>query len=168
MRLPILSCLAAATLALPAFADINVRFMEGAPTDRFIFTAAGDCPLEGVRLTIDLSGSSAGLIFDTTPSGAGVEVFQPFVLVAGADMVTGTSGVVDGDQRLTLDVARLDPGAQIAFTIDVDDTIGAREITVSGAEITGAAAQLDIDGEVLTAPFNANAATQIVYNGCSS
>lgn len=168
MRLTILTCLAAATLATPAMADINVRFLEGAPTDRFVFEATGDCALEDVRLTIDLSGSDAGLIFDTTPSGAGVEVFQPFVLVAGADLVTDTSGVVDGDQRLTLDVARLDPGAQIAFTIDVDDTIGAREITVSGAEIAGASAQLEIGGEVLTAPFTANATAQIAHNGCRS
>lgn len=168
MRLTILSCLALSTLSAPVSADVAVRFLEGAPTDRFVFEATGDCPLTDVRLTIDLSGSDAGLIFDTTPSGAGVEVFQPFVLVAGANLVTGTSGVVDGDQRLSLQVTQLDPGAQIAFTIDVDDTIGAREITVSGSEIAGALAQLEIDGEVISAPFTANARAQIVHNGCTS
>lgn len=168
MRLTVSSCLALAAFTLPASADINVRFLEGAPTDRFVFEAMGTCALQDVTLTIDLSGSTAGLIFDTTPAGAGVEVFQPFTLVAGADLVTATSGVVDGDQRLSLYVAQLDPGAQIAFTIDVDDTIGAREITVSGSEIAGATAQLQIGAEVLSAPFTTNATARIAHNGCTS
>lgn len=155
-------------ISAPASADLNVRFLEGAPTDRFVFEATGTCPIAQARLTIDLSGSDAGLIFDVTQSGAGVEVFQPFVLVAGADLVTGTSGVVDGDQRLSLDVARLDPGARIAFTIDIDDTIGAREITVSGAEIAGAQATLEVEGAQIIAPFEANATARIVHDACTS
>lgn len=168
MRLPVLSCLALLALHAPASADITVRFIEGAPTDRFVFEATGACPIPQARLTIDLAGSDAGLIFDVTPTGAGVEVFQPFVLVAGAEFVTATSGVVDGDQRLSLDVAALEPGAQIAFTIDVDDTIGAREITVSGAEITGARVVMEAGDQTLSAPFGPDATARIVHDGCVS
>ena len=54
-----------------AFADLDVRFLEGAPKDRFIFHNNSNCSLETARLVLDLSGSSAGLIFDVTGKGAG-------------------------------------------------------------------------------------------------
>lgn len=155
-------------MAAPASAEMTVQFREGAPTDRFIFEWSGTCALTDATLSLDLAGSSAGLIFDVTDAGAGVEVFQPFTLVAGADLVRATSGVTDGAQTLSLDVTRMDPGAQIAFTIDVDDTIGAREITVSGAEIQGARAQLQVAGTEYSAPFGTNAVARIVQSGCQS
>ncbi|GAB5448359.1 aggregation factor core [Gymnodinialimonas sp.] len=167
MRL-IFTCLTIGALSAPAAADVLVRFQEGAPTDRFIFEATGSCPIEAARLTLDLSGSDAGLVFDVTAQGAGVEVFQPFTLVSGADLVTGTSGVTDGDQRLSLDVARLDPGARIAFTIDIDDTLEGSQITVSGAEIAGAQAILQMGAEVFAAPFRADATARIPLAACLS
>lgn len=168
MRIPLLACLAAMTLTTPAAADIAVRFLEGAPTDRFVFEAIGPCPVTEARLTVDLAGSSAGLIFDVTDAGQGVEVFQPFTLVAGSDLVTATTAVTDGDRALSLDVRTLQPGAQIAFTIDVDDTIGAREITVSGAEITGSEARLTVNGVVFSAPFGPDARALILHDACTS
>ncbi len=155
-------------LAAPASANMTVQFREGAPTDRFIFDWAGACTVTQATITVDLAGSSAGLIFDVTGEGAGVEVFQPFTLVAGADLVAATSGVTDGAQSLSLEASRLEPGAQIAFTIDVDDTIGAREITVSGAEIQGAQVQLSVDNAVYLATFGTDAVARIAYGACQS
>lgn len=152
----------------PSLADVTVRFLEGAPTDRFVFETDGPCEIEDAVLTVDLAGSDAGLVFDVTDAGAGVEVFQPFTLVAGADLVTASSGVTDGDQQISLDVARFAPGAQIAFTIDVDDTMGAREITVSGAEIAGAQTRLRVGGATLSAPFGTDATARIIHSGCTS
>lgn len=159
---------AVALITAPVSADMLVQFREGAPTDRFMFEWVGACALSDVTLTVDLSGSDAGLIFDVTGAGAGVEVFQPFTLVAGADLVSATSGVTDGAQTLSLSATTLLPGAQIAFTIDVDDTIGAREITVSGAEIQGARAQLEVDGVTSSAAFGADAVARIAQNACLS
>jgi len=65
---------AIATTALsPVYADINVRFSEGAPKDRFSFKNDSACDLTDLSIEIDLSASSARLIFDTTGEGAGVE-----------------------------------------------------------------------------------------------
>lgn len=124
--------------ALPAVANVEVTFREGAPKDRFVIANTSTCAIGPVAITIDLSGSSAGLIFDVTNSGAGVEVFQPFVLVSGQSFVTDTPVVKDGDNTVTLSLSNLIKGQPVAFTVDVDDTAGAREITVSGSEIAGA------------------------------
>jgi len=62
--------------ATPAFADIEVTFLESAPKDRFTFTNTGACDLGPAVLSLDLAGSAAGLIFDTSGAGAGVEVFH--------------------------------------------------------------------------------------------
>lgn len=125
-------------LATSASADITTTFKEGAPKDRFTFTNTGDCALGETKITLDLTGTRGKLVFDVTSSGAGVEVFQPFELVSGASNVTSAPRVSDGDKTLTLSLSALPKGAAVAFTIDVDDTIGAREITVTGSEISGA------------------------------
>ncbi|MEN8894713.1 MAG: aggregation factor core [Yoonia sp.] len=116
-------------------------------------------------MTIDLSGSNAGLVFDVTAAGAGVEVFQPFVLVSGAQNVTGYSELTDGDTMLRLDIATLT--TPIAFTTDLDDTIGQREITISNAEIAGATVTLSTADETITAPFGDNAVARLTPNGCA-
>jgi len=149
-------------------ADVAVRFDEGAPKDRFTFTAAQSCLTEPVAVTIDLSGSDAGLIFDVSAQGQGVEVFQPFELVAGKDLVTGASAVVDGDTALTLQLAALPAGQSVAFTIDLDDTIGAREITVSNQEIMGATVTARVGDNVTTGVFGADAQAVIPLAGCTS
>jgi hypothetical protein len=99
-----------------------------------------NCKLRPVSaaLSIALKPSAAGLIFDVTDQGAGVDVFQPFELVAGADALASHSQVKDGDREVTLSIRRLGAGDTIGFTIDVVDTLGPRGITVSGSEIQGA------------------------------
>jgi hypothetical protein len=135
--------IALSCLVLPAWADIAVRFIEGAPKDRFEITNRSTCAVTGADVTIDLKPSAAGLIFDITDQGAGVDVFQPFELVAGADALASHSQVKDGDREVTLTIRRLGAGEEIAFTIDVDDTLGPRGITVSGSEIQGALVRVD-------------------------
>ncbi|MEL7228376.1 MAG: aggregation factor core [Pseudomonadota bacterium] len=140
-----------------AHADVLVAFDEGAPKDRFTFRNSGSCPLSAAQLVLDLSTSRAGLIFDVTASGAGVEVFQPLDFVTGSTALRAVPKVRDGDNRLTMDIATLAPGETIAFTIDVDDTLGGREITVSDAEIAGARVSLTVKGKTVTAPFTGKA-----------
>ncbi|MFK7874287.1 MAG: aggregation factor core [Paracoccaceae bacterium] len=136
-----LSLIAVAIWALPAYADVRATFTESAPKDRFEITNDGTCALQGVSVTLDLSTSAAGLIFDVTSSGAGVEVFQPFQLITGGALVANPPQLRDGMNEVTLDIPNFPAGASIVFTIDVDDTrvqsdLG--QIRVSGSEIEGA------------------------------
>ncbi|MFD0916038.1 aggregation factor core [Pseudahrensia aquimaris] len=132
--------LAALLVALPlsAQAELRVKFDEGAPKDRFTIRNAGKCTIKDAQITVDLSGSKSGLIFDVTSAGAGVEVFQPLDIVAGRQSLSKIPKVRDGDKKIVFDVRELSAGKSLAFTIDVDDTVGTREITVSGSEIEGA------------------------------
>lgn len=155
-------------LALPAAADVAVAFSEGAPKDRFTITNIGACALGPVDVTIDLAGSSAGLVFDVTGQGAGVEVFQPFELVSGGDLLTSTPRVRDGDNALMLSLTSLGQGQSVSFTIDVDDTIGAREITVSRAEITGASVRVETAMTRASGTFDATATAVAPLRACLS
>lgn len=150
----------------PAFAKLNVVFSEGAPKDRFTFTNTAACTLSGARLELDLSASSAGLIFDVTASGAGVEVFQPLEFVAGASALSTRPTVKDGDNRVVLDIAQLPAGQSIAFTIDVDYTLGGREITVNGSEIAGAQVVLSAKGKESRGAFASDAKTSVETPSC--
>ncbi|MEO0328626.1 MAG: aggregation factor core [Pseudomonadota bacterium] len=138
----------------PASADLITKFDEGAPKDRFTFSNASNCALNNAIIRLDLSGSKAGLIFDTTDKGAGVEVFQPLEFVTGTSSLTSLPKVRDGDRIIELKVAELAPQQTIAFTIDVDDTMGGREITVSDSEIQGATVQLLHNAATITTAFN--------------
>lgn len=157
----------AATLATPAFADLQIRFDEGAPKDRFVIKNAGNCALTDAKLTIDLAGSPYGLIFDVTGRGAGVEVFQPFELAAGGAALKSQPIVRDGDNRLTLDFGSLPAGETLSFTIDVDDTVNNREITVSDAEIAGATVRLDALEGVQEVAFGTGASAMMERPACS-
>lgn len=159
----------ALAFAVPAQADITATFIEGAPKDRFVLSSSsGVCADTPVSVTIDLAGSAGELIFDVSGSGAGVEVYQPFELVSGGDHVTGASKVSDGDKRLTLMLNGLPQGADVAFTIDVDDTIGAREITVTDAEIEGAVLRVDAGDMTAEAMFDGNAIAVLDTLACTS
>lgn len=81
MRLAALAFL----IALPsaAIADLTVSFRDGAPKDRFTLSYDGVCALDDLDVQIDLGTAPAGLIFDTSGAGAGVEVFQPLEWVVG-------------------------------------------------------------------------------------
>lgn len=154
--------------AFPVQADLSARFIEGAPKDMFRFSAETAC-LEGpVRLTVDLSGSHAGLIFDVTGGGAGVDVFQPFELVSGEDYVISVDAVRDGDQRLSLHLSQLPDQVEISFTIDLDDTLGGREITVEGAEISGARVQVSSGGQTASGTFGPDAVVHIPFSACAT
>lgn len=142
--------------AMPAAADVTATFRDGAPTDRFTFELSEGCLSGPLTLRIDLSGSDAGLIFDTTGSGAGVAVFQPFVLVSGQDLFVGVAPISDGDHVAILTLRGLDAQVPLSFTIDLDDTVNQREITVSGAEIAGAWVSLTGAGTSYSARFGAD------------
>ncbi len=163
-----LSALALALSTTAALADLTVQFDEGAPKDRFTLTNTSDCALPALDVTLDIGTAPAGLIFDVTASGAGVEVFQPFEVVAGADNLRETPAVLDGDNAVELRLSGLGPAQSVAFTIDVDDTGGAREITVDGSEIAGASFRISVAGQTLTGTFESNATARIALATCVS
>ncbi|PSL19598.1 aggregation factor core [Shimia abyssi] len=149
-----------------AQADLAVRFIEGAPKDRFQIENTGACAVTSGLVRLDLATSDGKLIFDVTDRGAGVEVFQPFELVQGQSAVTDAPAVVDGQSVVELGIKSLAPGDIIAFTIDVDDTVGQREITVSGSEIAGATASYVRGAERFTADFDERARTTVPLSVC--
>lgn len=152
--------------AAPVLADLEVTFREGAPKDRFTLVNLSGCSIGPADVTIDLSGSKAGLIFDVSDTGAGVEVFQPFDLVVGQDAVAAFTPVADGDSAVTLRLDVLQVGEEVAFTIDVDDTLGAREITVSRSEIAGASVRLDTGSESFDGVFNETSRVLVPSTPC--
>jgi len=72
-------------------------------------------------------------------------VFQPFDLVTSRKFVTVVPVVKNGDTSVLLKLKQLGPDQKVASAIDVDDTGGAREITVSGPEVAGAGMRLDAE-----------------------
>ncbi|MEM8579540.1 MAG: aggregation factor core [Pseudomonadota bacterium] len=151
-------------VAAPAAADLTVTFRDGAPKDRFVITADGACPVAGGTLSIDIGAAPSGLIFDTTGTGAGVEVFQPFELTAGADLLSALPVIADGDTQIDLPITNLAPGDRVSFTIDVDDTTSARQITVDGSEMAGAL--IRFDGR--SATFDATGTARLALPDCLS
>ena len=80
--------------------------------------------------------------------------------------LTTTPQVTDGQSTLRLEIGTLPAQAAITFTIDVDDTLGQREITVAGAEIAGATVTL-IQGDTnTTARFSADATATLPQPDC--
>ena len=146
---------------LAATAMVSVSFQDGAPKDRFTLIYSGDCVIEAMDVRIDLGTAPAGLIFDTTGAGAGVEVFQPLEWVTGT---ARTSDVTDGDTALTLSLDQVTPGDTFAFTIDIDDTTSTRQITVDGSEMAGATLHLG-EAEAL---FDGTGVAQIASPACVS
>ncbi|MEP1930015.1 MAG: aggregation factor core, partial [Roseibium sp.] len=99
-------------------------------------------------------------------AGAGVEVFQPLELVGGANALRESPVVVDGQNAIDLEIKSLASGEKLAFTIDVDDTVGQREITVSGSEMLGAIVSLTSAVESNTAVFSTDAKANVTMAGC--
>ena len=158
-----------AILAQPAFADISAKFVESAPKDSFTFVNTSACATGPIDLTVDLSGSAAGLIFDTTGNGAGVEVFQPFELVAGGAELKSVEAVTDGDTSVKLRLKDLPAGGKIAFTIDVDDTLAASsngQIMLSGGEIAGASVSMTVGGDTTRATFDNRGNATLALKDC--
>lgn len=156
----------------PAAADIQFRFYEGAPTDSFVMYNDGSCGLGPMTVTWDLSQSAAGLYFDTTGTGAGVQVYQPFALVAGRDFVKSITPVRDGSKTVTITINDLAPRETIVFTIDVDDSLQQSpngQIMIAGSEISGArvslSSQFGYQGETV---FGHDAVARLPYQACQS
>ncbi len=148
--LPVLLGCSLVCISTSAYANLRIKFVESAPKDWFALTNMTDCEFNNVQMSIDLSNSAGKLIFDTTASGAGVEVFQPFEVRSGDVALTSSDEVVDGDRTLAVLISSLKPGETASFTIDVDDTATNSElgmIRVSGSEITGSEVAISIDGE---------------------
>ena len=157
--------------AATAQADLEVRFSEGAPKDRFTISNQGECSLKNVTLDLDLSKSQGKLIFDITAAGAGVEVFQPFEVTEGKLKLASSDGVKDGDSGMSLLIEALQPGERVSFTIDVDDTLPVSSlgmIRVAGSEIKGGLVSLKIgNSKPATATFGTNSKAIIPVSSCS-
>jgi hypothetical protein len=166
--LKIIVALAVASLvASPSLADVKVAFIEGAPKDKFVITNSGACDLRAAKVTIDLSGSASGLVFDVTDTGPGVEVFQPLQIVSGQQLVSRVTDVFDGDRSVTLELDGLTTGQVVSFTIDVDDTNGSREITVTDDEILGATVDVVTQNGQFTDVFVANSEAVVRIPDCA-
>ena len=148
-------------VAAPAVAEITVQFRDGAPKDRFTLSYDGACALGPTTLVIDLGTAPAGLIFDITADGAGVDVFQPLEWIEGR---AHTSDVTDGDTSLTLSIDAWEPGATRAFTVDIDDTTSTRQITVDGSEMAGATLRA---GDLI-ARFDTSGSATLPLDPCTS
>ncbi|WP_425091297.1 aggregation factor core [Tropicimonas sp. S265A] len=149
-------------------AEIEVSFRDGAPKDRFTVTNTGNCPTGPMVVEIDMTNSVGKLIFDVTARGAGVQVFQPLEITAGAEFLRIIPGVEDGQTGLQLDLVGLPAGGRISFTIDVDDTIGQREITVSGSEMQGSAVIVQAGFSAEPGVFDDRAVARVETPGCVS
>ena len=156
----------ALSIAAATQADIRVRFVEGAPKDKFHFENTGKCTVSDSTVLLDLSTAQGKLIFDVTSQGDGVDVFQPFEMVEGNDVLATLPTVRDGHSQIKLEIASFTPKATFAFTIDVDDTLGQRGITVSGAEIQGATVTYVNEEQKETAVFSANSEALLVVSDC--
>lgn len=152
-----------------AYADVEVTFIESAPKDRFILANTGDCSLKDIKVDLDLSKSVGQLIFDTTASGAGVEVFQPFEVRTGELTLASMNDIKDGDSTLSLRIASIEPSNSVSFTIDVDDTLKQSElgnIRVSGSEITDGSVTLITQKSTSSATFNRYGKAVLSVQGC--
>jgi len=143
-----------------SLADITVHFIESAPKDSFVIENTGECVINKLLLTIDLSQSDGKLIFDTSATGAGVEVFQPFEVSEGDIKLASLAEPKDGDNQLSLSIKHLSPQTPVSITIDVDDTLPKSElgqIRVSNTEIKNATVTVNQEHQqAITAVFGNN------------
>ena len=157
-------------ISTPALATIDIKFVESAPKDWFALANSTECPLTHVRMDVDLSSSAGKLIFDTTASGAGVEVFQPFEVRDGNVTLHAAESVNDGDTQLSVIIENLAPGETASFTIDVDDTLTNSElgmIRVSKSEITGSVIKLTLhDSDKLEGSLDNDGKLQLKAPSC--
>lgn len=155
-----------ATASMVQADGLFVQFADGAPKDTLTLRNDG-CALTDATLVIDLRGTAAGLIFDVTAAGAGVDVFQPIQTTKGKVVI---SPVADGGQVLHLFIPSFASGETIRLTADLDDTAPGRQITVTGAEMAGATVSVANDSLMATAPFDANASANLTLpptsDGC--
>ena len=147
-------------------ADITIRFQDSAPKD--LFTMRTNCPVADMQIVIDLTQSAGSLIFDVTADGAGVAVFQPVEVQAGAAQ---TQTVVDGDQKLSLFVDALTAGAEIVISADLDDVLPQSQLgqtRVTGSELDGTSVTIDFAGMRESATFSGGTNEVSFPYGCLS
>jgi len=165
-----LVCASTFLLTQTATADIEVRFIESAPKDRFVIANRGECDLLNLAVEIDLAPSAGRLIFDTTATGAGVDVYQPFEIATGDIELISSPDVADGDAQLTLSIRRLSPAGSASFTIDVDDTLPVSElgmIRVAGSEISNGLVRARVgQQEQVVAAFGSNGRATAMLPPC--
>lgn len=82
--------------------DLNVKFVESAPRDRFVISNNSTTNVEIISASIDLSTSQGNLIFDTEDGGTGVEVFQKFRSETDQVKLVASPEVNDGDNQLDM------------------------------------------------------------------
>jgi hypothetical protein len=165
-----LSAVSLAVFTPATHANLQVQFAESAPKDRFSFSNLGVCSLKDVVLTIDLAQTRGKLIFDTTATGAGVEVYQPFETSSSTVKLVGSSSVADGETSLTIGIDTIGTGEIVSFTIDVDDTLPQSQlgmIRVTGSEMQGAKVTVSAQGlPVSSTMFGASSSTVLELPEC--
>lgn len=161
------------------YANLQINFVESAPKDRFVIKNTGQCDLTNLTVEIDLSNSAGKLIFDTTATGAGVEVFQPFEVREGAIKLQSSDTVADGDKSLSVVIDELIADQSVSFTIDVDDTLpksSLGQIRVAGSEMQGAQVRILTNDALakestsefaMQAAFSADKIATITLDSCS-
>ena len=88
-------------------------------------------------------------------------------MVQGANTLPTTPSVTDGQTVLTLQLQALPAGDQIIATTDLDDTIGAREITVRGSELAGAVLTVSQNGTTRAeTTFSNRPSATVSVDGC--
>jgi hypothetical protein len=142
--------------------------VEGSSADRFAVTGLRGCALGPADVTIELSESSAGLIFDVTVNGAGVQAYRSYGTGTCAHALGGEGEIQDGDTDITLTLRDITLGVSVSFTIDLDDTAGARESIVSDPEIAGASVRVSNGQGPYKARFSENAVARVMVDGCMS
>lgn len=160
---------AVATLAIApasANADLVVRFLEGAPKDRFVVTNSSGCTYDRGTLIIDLGTSPMGLYFDTKRGGAGQNVAQPFEIAGLNKLEASAEPVADGAMTAKVLFSDFTPEASLEITVDVDDSVRSGPMGVQmiannemmGATVravfedsTAREARFDADGEARVA-----------------
>ena len=154
--------------------QIQGRFIEGAPRDRFVFSNNSADGWNIVQLMLALENSNGKLIFDTTDQGAGVEVFQPFRTESNSASLSAEPDITDGDQNVTLSFSRFTAGQTFQFSIDVDDQLTRSElgqIRVANSEMQGALVQLEVVSEKgqrmnLTVEFDGSSRFEVIADDC--
>lgn len=121
--------------------DLNVKFIESAPRDRFVISNNSTANVEILSASFDLSQSQGNLIFDTEDGGIGVEVFQKFKSETDAVKLILTPEINDGDNQLDIAFESFARNEVYQFSIDVDDQnvqsdLG--QIRVTSGELKGA------------------------------
>lgn len=79
-----------------AQANLDASFIESVPKDRFVLSNTSQCDIQNITANIDLSNNAGKLIFGTTATGAGIEVFQPFEASNANMQLTNGNKINDG------------------------------------------------------------------------